>query len=843
MSDLISMGSSGVLAYQRALSTVSNNIANIGTDGYSRQEVGLAASQPRAVGTDFIGTGVYTTGVKRAYDAFVESNLRNSSSDLQGQGPLVQFANRVVDLLADENVGLSSTLGAFFASARDLATSPASVVARGNFLRQTDAVATGFRQLSGQIASIDQETTAAMDVAAEKINALADQIALVNKQLFRASSVDRQPPELLDQRDVLLRDLSQLVRINTEFAVNGQVKVSLNDSMDSKTGAVIVDADQIQRLSVAVDPVSQRAQLGLNMNSARARVVVGVSGGEMGGLLAVRDQVIQPARDQLDALAQRWMSEVNTIHRAGVDAKGQAGLDLVGVSPNVSAARGLMSLISDPQQVAAAGPLRVLHNELNISTSQATVAYAHEPLTTPKPLAELFSPEIGMPGSDITLKVGTLTAAATVAAGTQNPVIYFDTQGQWPQLITRDGRHLLGSALTEGQQSLLSDHASMAPGATYDVGYLNPRETNSAYLKASYFVGAKASPVTQPTYALTVDDPHQAQKPTVGPALLQSSFVNDATTANISIAADRLRLNGADLTAYSGSGHPTSVAAWLNTQTSATGVVASVAYQDMVIKDPVTSVETTQRQASLVLTSMNTKDDVRLGFVDEGNPSDLEALGFRTALYWQGEVPEDLVVFVSDASGLGGTVNILFAAQFSQQPFNALEALRANPLDIAFLKDGRYTITDVKTGTVVAERTFDPHVGSIQYAGMTVNFTGVPAMGDRFRVDGNQDGVGDNANIKAMAELEFKRQADGYSISDAYRNQISRSGNVARQSTIVKEALTVVNKQAIEARDAIAGVSLDEEAANLIRFQQAYQANAKVMQTATTLFDALLAIR
>jgi flagellar hook-associated protein FlgK len=59
----------------------------------------------------------------------------------------------------------------------------------------------------------------------------------------------------------------------------------------------------------------------------------------------------------------------------------------------------------------------------------------------------------------------------------------------------------------------------------------------------------------------------------------------------------------------------------------------------------------------------------------------------------------------------------------------------------------------------------------------------------------------------------------------------------------VSEALTVVNQQAIEARDAIAGVSLDEEAANLIRFQQAYQANAKVMQTATTLFDALLAIR
>ncbi len=842
MSDLISMGSSGVMAYQRALGTVSNNIANIGTDGYSRQDIGLAAAQPKPIGTDFIGTGVYTTGVKRAYDAFVESNLRNSSSDLEGQGPLVQFANRVVDLLADENVGLSSTLGAFFASARDLATSPASVVARGNFLRQTDAVATGFRQLSGQIQSIDGETMAALDVAAEKINSLANQISLVNKQLFRVSSVDRQPPELLDQRDMLLRDLSKLVRINTEFAVNGQVKISLNDSMDSKTGAVIVEADQVQRLNVALDPETQRVQMGLNMNSARARVVVGISGGEIGGLLAVRDQVVQPTRDQLDALALRWMNEVNSIHRAGVDAEGQPGTDLVGQTAGKSAALGLVSLISDPQKVAAAGPLRVLHNELNISTAQAAVSFTSPNTQNPTPLAELFSPALGMPSANVTLPVAAFTGAATLSAGTQNAVVYFDTAGQWPQLITQDGRHLLGTPLTEGQQSLLLDHPSLAEGASYDTGYLNPREVDSAYLKATYFIGAKASPLSAPQYDLSLDDPHQAESMNPMAAQLQGRFLDDATANAVTIAAGQLRLNGVDLTAYSGTDHPEDLAAWLNTQTADTGVEATVAYQDMVL-NPGTSNESIQRQASLVLTSVNTEDDIQLGFADAGNPADLASLGFRTALYWDGEVPEDLLIFVSDANGGAGTVNIEVSADFKVSPFNALEALRANPVELEFQADGLYTLTDVKTGTVLAERTYDPHQGAIEYNGITLSFTGMPSQGDRFRVDGNHDGVGDNANIKAMAELEFKRQADGYSISDAYRNQISKAGNVARQSTIVAEALTVVNQQAIEARDAIAGVSLDEEAANLIRFQQAYQANARVMQTATTLFDALLAIR
>jgi flagellar hook-associated protein FlgK len=67
-------------------------------------------------------------------------------------------------------------------------------------------------------------------------------------------------------------------------------------------------------------------------------------------------------------------------------------------------------------------------------------------------------------------------------------------------------------------------------------------------------------------------------------------------------------------------------------------------------------------------------------------------------------------------------------------------------------------------------------------------------------------------------------------------------GNISRQAVIAQEALTVVRDQAAEARDKVSGVNLDEEAANLIRFQQAYQASAKVMQTASQLFDAVLQI-
>jgi flagellar hook-associated protein FlgK len=94
-----------------------------------------------------------------------------------------------------------------------------------------------------------------------------------------------------------------------------------------------------------------------------------------------------------------------------------------------------------------------------------------------------------------------------------------------------------------------------------------------------------------------------------------------------------------------------------------------------------------------------------------------------------------------------------------------------------------------------------------------------------------------------LAALESATLVAGKTISASYIDHVNDMGNVSRQASIAKEALTVVHDQAVAARDQVSGVSLDEEAANLIRFQQAYQASAKVMQVAGTLFDAVLAVR
>ena len=141
MSDLLTIGSSGVTAYQRALATVSNNIANVSTDGYTRQDVSLVANQPAEVGGGYIGTGARFDSVKRQYDAFVNANLRNSNSDLLSQEPMVNYTNRIVDVMGSDSMGLSGALDQFFNTARLLSTDPASTALRGSFMADAGSVA------------------------------------------------------------------------------------------------------------------------------------------------------------------------------------------------------------------------------------------------------------------------------------------------------------------------------------------------------------------------------------------------------------------------------------------------------------------------------------------------------------------------------------------------------------------------------------------------------------------------------------------------------------------------------------------------------------------------------
>jgi hypothetical protein len=233
--------------------------------------------------------------------------------------------------------------------------------------------------------------------------------------------------------------------------------------------------------------------------------------------------------------------------------------------------------------------------------------------------------------------------------------------------------------------------------------------------------------------------------------------------------------------------------------------------------------------------------EIRIGLGINGSSPQLAALGFRTGVYLSGQMKEDLLVFASGPDGSGFTLG----ATYTEASRDRVETLRAEPFEVVFTAPDRYQIVDVETDTVVADRLYDRMLG-IQYRGITLSLNSDPTAGDRFLVDGNQDGIGNNGTALRLATLQSERLVGGgtgYTLSEAYGNLVGDIGNTAFQASISQKALEVVKDQAVQARDKVSGVSLDQEAADLIRYQQAYQASAKVMQTANTLFDAILGIR
>jgi flagellar hook-associated protein FlgK len=303
------------------------------------------------------------------------------------------------------------------------------------------------------------------------------------------------------------------------------------------------------------------------------------------------------------------------------------------------------------------------------------------------------------------------------------------------------------------------------------------------------------------------------------------------------LAAGALTLNGKDLPALSGPLTLGKVVSWLNTaaasEPASSRTLASAVGGKLVLSRP----------------AGNTTDDVRLG-LGTGTPADLKRLGFDTTLHVKGSTSDDLLIFVNDNSLVPGDLasTVQVTAQFSDIQGDMKQTLRASALQVEFTSDQDYKIIDSRTQTVLAERSLIPDplsaTPSLSYRGLKLEFSTAPKAGDQFTIDGNRDGIGNNETMLRMVALEDERlMPGGLTITEAYIERVNQVGNVARQAAIADQALQVVYRQAQEARDSISGVSLDEEASALVRFQQAYQANAKVMQTAMALFDTILQVR
>lgn len=320
---LLSNAVSGLMAFQRSLETTSHNIANVNTEGYSRQRTELETRPEQFTGAGFIGQGVDIANITRSYDQFIVNQLHNSRSTFGEAEAYHQLSTQVDNILADPDTGMAPALKQFFNAVNEVADDPSSIPARQVMLSETEILTQRFHTMEGKYSTLSKQVNQDIEIMVDNINSFAASIADLNVRItaeIGRTSGDRQPNDLLDKRDVLVDKLSELIDVSVLPQQDGSLSVFIGQGQSLVLGG---HATTLSTQQNTLDPT----KLGIFINtlSGTQEITQNLTGGELTGTFRFRDQVLEPAQQKLGQLAASFALEINVVHQQGYDLDGNPG--------------------------------------------------------------------------------------------------------------------------------------------------------------------------------------------------------------------------------------------------------------------------------------------------------------------------------------------------------------------------------------------------------------------------------------------------------------------------------------------------------------------------------------
>ncbi|WP_419736703.1 flagellar hook-associated protein FlgK [Pseudomonas sp. COR18] len=362
---LLNIGMTGLNAASSALTTTGNNIANVDTAGYSRQQTVQTTAASQRYGNVFIGTGTTLADVRRVYSAYLESQLHTATSLNSDASSYLAQVTPTDSMLSDTNTGMTASLQSFFTALQSVSTTPTDDASRQNTLSSAKALSDRFNSIAKQLN--DQNTGINTNLAdmADQVNKLATSIAQLNEQITKISPSAGAPNDLMDKRNEAVRQLSELVGTSvTErgsnydvYLANGQPLVMGNST---NTLSAVPSKDDPSRYSLQLD----RASSTIDITDT-------VSGGEIGGLLRYRTEVLNPSLNELGRVAMVVADQMNKQNAQGIDKNGNFGTAIF--NDINSAALVSQRSIAKSTNNPASGNLNV-----NISNTGALTTYDYQ---------------------------------------------------------------------------------------------------------------------------------------------------------------------------------------------------------------------------------------------------------------------------------------------------------------------------------------------------------------------------------------------------------------------------------------------------------------------------------
>ncbi|HZU32962.1 MAG TPA: flagellar hook-associated protein FlgK [Candidatus Angelobacter sp.] len=331
---------------QEALDVTSNNIANQNTPGYSRQRVNFSESSSLDYGTLQFGTGSQIDNIQSIRDQVLEFRINSES---QQEAALDAYLGPMQQVQASFNeaagTGLQTSISGFFNSLTQLSTDPNSVPLRQGVITAAQNMTAAFNSAANNLSQLQTSTNAQIPTVAQQINTLASSIAQLNTRISQSQSSGNNSGTLEDERNQLISKMSQLVNISMVQGDHGVINIS------TAMGAALVVGGQNFDLKISTSPSTGMNQI---QASDGTDITSGIDGGQLGGLLRVRDQAIPGLSSKLDTLAASIANSVNAVHTAGFDLNGNAGQKLFTVPATVAGSAQFIQLnITDPTKIAA----------------------------------------------------------------------------------------------------------------------------------------------------------------------------------------------------------------------------------------------------------------------------------------------------------------------------------------------------------------------------------------------------------------------------------------------------------------------------------------------------------
>jgi flagellar hook-associated protein 1 len=350
VTSIMNIAKNALFAQQTALQVVANNVANINTEGYARQEAVL--TEEKAVMTDmgmFLGNGVAVTNVMSHYNKYLETSIARENTTLEEQKTNRQYFSRVESILDENNTHLTSNITSFFNAWQDLSTDPLSLTAKTSVAKEGANLAGTVRSIFGELKNMQFEANSNVAQKVTDANNILHSISQLNSQIYTAGSSGLGVAEFVNQRTQLVKELSGMLDVQSFQDQDSGITIMTTD------GKTLIDRETVFELGVSSRPGDGLFNITMATGPAASiDITDSITSGSLRALVDLRDTHIKGFMDSMNDLAQSVMTEVNNFHRSGYTSSGATGINFFDdVSFNFAESLDLSDEIkADPGNIA-----------------------------------------------------------------------------------------------------------------------------------------------------------------------------------------------------------------------------------------------------------------------------------------------------------------------------------------------------------------------------------------------------------------------------------------------------------------------------------------------------------